>query len=57
MEVLASFIGKKKATRSLPHHENVHQWSVDDLGPSIMVYQSVLWLFKSIYSVSAIFVV
>jgi hypothetical protein len=28
--VLAAFFGKKKKTRSLPHLENEHQWSMND---------------------------
>jgi len=32
----------------MPHHDNVRQQSVGDLGPSIKVYRSELRLLKSI---------
>jgi len=42
---------KRKATRSLPDHENERQRSVNDFWPCRMVNQSARWPLMSIYGV------
>jgi len=47
--------GKQIEPRSLPHHENWHQWSINDFWPFIMGVQSMMNWLLCIYDVLTVF--
>jgi len=57
IKVLAACIGKETPTHCLPHLDNEHPWSVNDIWPCIMVDQSEMWPLLSMYNVLAGFIV